>query len=121
MRKSRNAVTLAGRCVDGGTRTLDITGPSALGGEDLAAILSAISGRPVADVPVSADAAASGMVEHGVPRALAELFVTFDVAIARGELSVVSSAVEDLTRSKPQTIRDYLTERRAALGISTSS
>lgn len=100
-----------------GTRTLDITGAEALSGEDLASILSALAGKAVTYVPVSAEAAVSGMVEHGLPRGLAELFVTFDVAIARGELAVVSQAVYELTGKKPQTIRDYLTLRRAELGL----
>ena len=100
-----------------GTRALDITGPEALGGEDIAAILASLSGKPVTYVPVTPEAMVTGMVEHGVPRAVAELFVTFDVAIARGELAVVSPAFEELTGRKAQRLRDFLAERRPALGL----
>jgi NAD(P)H dehydrogenase (quinone) len=100
-----------------GTRALDITGPQALGGEEIASILSSLSGKPVAYVPVTAAEAVEGMVARGLPRPLAEAFVTFDVAIARGELAVVSPAFEELTGRKAQGLRQYLGERRAALGI----
>lgn len=100
-----------------GTRALDITGPEALTGEDIAKVLAAVSGKPVTYIPVSPEAAVAGMVDHGLPKPLAELFVTFDVGVSRGELAVVSPAFEELTGERPQALRDWLTDRRAALGI----
>ena len=95
--------------------TLDVTGPALLSQADLARTAAEISGRPVEYVPISIDAAIAGLVAAGLPRPVAEIFASFDVAIARGLLAVVSDTVERLTGRAPRRVADFLAEHRAAL------
>lgn len=99
----------------GGRRTLEVTGPAAVTSDEIAAIASELTGRAVTHVSIAADALVSGMMEHGLPRHTAELLVSFDTAIQAGELAVVSDAVETLTGSGPQSVRDFLAAHRGAL------
>jgi NAD(P)H dehydrogenase (quinone) len=55
------------------------------------------------------------MTGAGMPRPVAEAYATFDTAIAQGEFDAVSSAVEDLTGRKPQSIGEFLSAHREAL------
>lgn len=98
-----------------GRRTVDVTGPAALTSVEVAAIAAEVAGRPVVHLSVAPEALVAGMVEHGVPRAVAELYASFDVAIARGELAAVTGAVGELTGRPPRSVRDFLVEHRAAL------
>lgn len=96
-------------------RTVDVTGPAALTSDEVAAIAAEVTGRPVVHVSVPPDALVGGMIEHGVPPPMAELYASFDVAIARGELSKVTRTVDELTGRPPRSVRDFLVEHRAAL------
>ena len=107
------AAALAGR--NAGRTTLDITGPAIITQADLARIASAITGRPVAYVPVSHDMIVAGMVAAGLPQPVAEMYASFDIGIAQGTLAVASSAVADLTGKPPQSVHDYLAANREAL------
>lgn len=98
-----------------GRTTLDITGPAAITQAELAQIVSDVAGRPVAYVPVTADAVVAGMVAAGLPAFLADMLVTFGVGAADGTLDVASSAVTELTGKAPQSVRDYLAAHREAL------
>jgi NAD(P)H dehydrogenase (quinone) len=98
-----------------GRTTLDITGPALLTRAELAQIVSAITERPVAYVPVTAEAMVAGMVAAGLPQFVAELLVSFEVATAEGQLAVVSSAVADLTGKAPQSVGEFLAANREAL------
>jgi NAD(P)H dehydrogenase (quinone) len=100
---------------DSGRTTLDITGPAAITQAELAQIVSEVSGRPVAYVPVTADAIVAGMVAAGLPQPVAEVYVTFGVGAADGTLAVASSAVADLTGNAPQSVHEYLAAHREAL------
>lgn len=98
-----------------GRRTLDVTGPAALTGDELVAIASELAGRKIVHVPVPPDALIQGMVEHGLPRPVAELFASFDVGIQKGDLSGITDTVQRLTGRAPQSVRDFLSAHRAAL------
>src|SRR5215207_8812169 len=91
-----------------GRTTLDITGPASITQAELAEITSAVAGRPMAYVPLPADAIVAGMVAAGLPQPVAEVYVTFGIGAADGTLGVVSSAVADLTGKAPQSVHDYL-------------
>jgi NAD(P)H dehydrogenase (quinone) len=85
-----------------GRRKLDITGPRAISGDELAAAASALSGRPVAHVSVPVDAFTAGLVAHaGLPQPIAELLAAFELAAAAGDLAGVSDAARELTGRGP--------------------
>jgi len=98
-----------------GRRTLDVTGPEALTSGQLAALASEIFGRPIQHISVPTEALVQGMVDHGLPKPMAELLASFDAAIAKGDFATVTDAVQRLTGRAPQSVRDYLTANRAAL------
>lgn len=98
----------------GGNQTLDVTGPQSLAGDDIAALVSEITGREVEHVSVPLAALIDGMVQHGLPRPLAELFASFDTGIAAGELDVASDVVRRFAGHEPQSLADYLRQNQAA-------
>jgi NAD(P)H dehydrogenase (quinone) len=98
-----------------GRRTLDITGPEAVSQADIAALASQLSGKEINYVPVDVETLIQYMTGAGMPRPVAEAYATFDVAIAQGEFEAVSSAVEDLTGRRPQSIAEFLSAHREAL------
>jgi NAD(P)H dehydrogenase (quinone) len=93
----------------------DITGPALVSQAEIAQIASQITGRPVAYVPVPAEALRAGMVGAGLPGLIADLLVSFDLGAAQGTLSVASSAVADLTGQAPQSVAEFLHANSAAL------
>lgn len=98
-----------------GRSTLDITGPEAVSQADIAALASQLSGKDIGYAPIEVETLIGHMTGAGMPRSVAEAYATFDVAIARGEFAAVSSAVEDLTGSKPQSLAEFLSAHRDAL------
>jgi NAD(P)H dehydrogenase (quinone) len=98
-----------------GRRTLDVTGPDALTSDELVAIVSELVGRPIAHLSVPQPALIAGMVEHGLPKPVAEIYASFDAAIAQGKLARVSDTVQRLTGRAPQSVADFLRAHRDQL------
>lgn len=98
-----------------GREILDVTGPEAVTQDQLATLLSDISGRPVAHVPVDAVGLKGGLEAAGLPSFMADLLVTFDVDAAQGYHAVLTDAVERLGAA-PTTLRSFLEANRSALG-----
>jgi NAD(P)H dehydrogenase (quinone) len=98
-----------------GRRMLDVSGPEALTGAQIAALISELAGRPIRHVSVPQDALVRGMVQHGLPQPLAEIYASFHASSARGDLSAVTDTVARLTGQPPQSVRDFLRDHRAAL------
>lgn len=99
-------------------RTLDITGPAAITGAQLAALASRITGRTVTFTPVSAETIRAGLTAAGLPAGLVEALVTFDLGAAGGELAVVSPAVAELTGRSATRLEDFLATALAAASSS---
>jgi NAD(P)H dehydrogenase (quinone) len=97
-----------------GNQILNVTGPQSLDGDDIATLVSEISGREVEHVSVPLAALIDGMVQHGLPRPLAELFASFDTGIAAGELDVTSDVVQRFAGHAPQSLADFLRQNQAA-------
>jgi len=98
-----------------GRRTLDVTGPDALTSDELVAIVSELVGRPIAHLSVPPPALIAGMVEHGLPKPVAEIYASFDAAIAQGKMARVSDTVQQLTGRAPQSVADFLRAHRDQL------
>ncbi len=98
-----------------GRAAVDITGPDAISSDDLVKMVRDVTGKPLTHVNVSREALIEGMVQHGLPRPLAEIFGSFDAAAASGQLAVVSDAVTTLTGRPPESLRSFLGKARAAL------
>ncbi|WP_119068867.1 SDR family oxidoreductase [Aggregatilinea lenta] len=98
-----------------GRRTLDVTGPDALSGADLAALATSISGKPVAYVPLPPDVLRENLRQAGLPDPVIEVIVTFDESAAAGQLDVVTSAVEELTGHAPTPVAAFLAQHKEVL------
>ncbi|RLB63689.1 MAG: NAD(P)-dependent oxidoreductase [Deltaproteobacteria bacterium] len=98
------------------TATFDITGPELVGQAEIARLLSSVTGKEVGYIPISTKDLAAAMVQNGLPEPIATVLATIDEAIAAGTLSVVSSAVEDLTGVQPTTMADFIASHAAAFG-----
>jgi len=88
--------------------TYDLTGPSAFTLAEAAALMSEAWGRPVRYEAETLDEAYRSREGFGAPAWEVAGWVTSYAAIASGELSVVTSAVEDLTGQPPTGLADYL-------------
>lgn len=86
----------------------EVTGPEAIGQQDLAALAAELGGRPVEVVSVDDDALVAGMIANGVPEAAAPIVLSFVVAAREGFLDGVSSAVDDLTGKPPTSLREVV-------------
>lgn len=98
-----------------GRTTIDVTGPEAITADQLATIVSEITGKPVAHTSVPAPALIEGIVGHGLPRPVAELLASFDAATVLGHYREVTPTVERLSGTKPTSVAAYLRSQRAAL------
>ena len=96
-----------------GKRIVEVAGPEALTADEIAALVTEITGRPLTAVHVDDDALGGGMVAAGLPKPAAELFASFDKAVRMGHADVKSD-VEALTGKPPQSLRDFLTANKAA-------
>lgn len=96
-----------------GKRIVEVAGPEALTADEIAAIVTEVTGRPLAAVHVDDAALVGGMVGAGMPQPMAALFASFDTAVRMGHADV-KSQVEELTGKPAQSLRDYLTANKAA-------
>lgn len=96
-----------------GRRVLDVTGPEALSSDELAELVSRVTGKTVVHVSVSDDALVEGMIGHGLPEPIARLMTSFDHATRDGLLANVSDTVQRLSQRPPtrvtELIREHLT------------
>lgn len=95
-------------------QTYDVTGPELYTFGDVAEELSRISGRHVTYHDETLDEAYAARASYGAPQFEVDGWVTSYLAIARGELEVVSEAVHDLTGHRPQSLREFLTRHPEA-------
>ena len=93
----------------------DITGPRPLGQEDVAALLSKLSGRPVEAVAVDDEAFVQGLAAAGMPEPAARGVASFGRAIREGFVGDASGAVESLTGHPPRSLREVFEAHRGAL------
>ncbi len=94
-------------------KVYELTGPAALGAADVAAIVAAISGKPVPVVPITPEQLAGFFREKlGMPPFLVEALVGAQAAVEQGRMAKVTDTVETLTGRKPASVEQVL---RAAL------
>ncbi|MEV6286617.1 NAD(P)H-binding protein [Kribbella sp. NPDC051770] len=88
--------------------TYDLTGPTAFSLTEVAALLSETRGRRIRYEPETLDEAYRSRERFGAPAWEVAGWVTSYAAIASGELSTVTSAVEQLTGHKPTGLAEYV-------------
>ncbi len=98
-----------------GKQIFDVTGPAAVTQDEIAALASELSGKPVKHIAVPAEGLRQGLTAAGLPAGLVEGLVSFDVSAAQGFHAITTSVVKDWTGREPESVRDVLTANRAAL------
>ena len=103
------ARSVAGALLTGETsEVLDITGPAAITQDELAAILTELSGKPVVHVNVPPQGLADGLTSAGLPPVMVKVVVDFDVDASQGYHALVTPVVKRLTGTSSQTVKDFL-------------
>jgi NAD(P)H dehydrogenase (quinone) len=98
-----------------GRQILDVTGPAPITQNELAQLVSTLTGKPIIHIPVSGADLAKGLAGAGLPPLLVEALVDFDVDAAQGFHAIVTPVVKDLSGRDPAPLADFLTANRAAL------
>jgi NAD(P)H dehydrogenase (quinone) len=96
--------------------TYTVTGPDALTTDELAAIASEVTGRPLTVIHISDEQLAAGSKAAGVPDGVVDNFIVpLDRNTREGKAGVVTDAVETLWGTRPTSVRDFLASNKAAL------
>ena len=97
-------------------RTYEVTGPEAQTMTEIAHQLELASGRRIAYVRETLDAARASRLADGAEDWEAERWASFFGAMAAGEMDVVSDTVSTLTGRDPQTFPEYLRQHPESYG-----
>ncbi|MFD7700863.1 SDR family oxidoreductase [Streptomyces caelestis] len=89
-------------------RAYELTGPEALTFTDVAAAITAATGRPVSYVPETTEEAYASRAGHGAPDWQLDAWVSTYTAIADGSLAQVTTAVHELTGHPATSLRRVL-------------
>lgn len=95
-------------------RTLTLTGAQTLGVRQIAAAVSALTGKPLQVVDVSNEQLIEGLQAHGFPPALAATFASFDAATAAGDLGGITGDYTQLTGQTPTSFEAWLARNAGA-------
>jgi len=96
--------------------TFTLTGPAALDYQQVAAVLSAVLGRPINYVCVPGEAARSAMVDAGLPPFVAEQIAEVFAAQRAGAQQVTTSAVRMLTGRDARPLRSFAAQHAQFFG-----
>ncbi|WP_327323829.1 hypothetical protein OG735_15925 [Streptomyces sp. NBC_01210] len=91
-----------------------ITGLEALSYADVAALVSAVAGRPIHHRGVSYEAMRDLLAATGVPEGFAELPAGMDRSIAKGTEDRLSPAVEEVMGQPPCSFADFAAAHASA-------
>lgn len=92
-----------------------LTGPELLDADEIAALVSKATGKPLATVKVSADDLRKGIESAGMPGFVAAMLASANANIAAGNFELLTDDYETLTGKKPQTSAEFFEENKAAL------
>jgi NAD(P)H dehydrogenase (quinone) len=107
------AVALASGSTESKTYTL--TGAELRSTDEVAALASEVTGKPIEVIHLSDEQLAGGMKAAGVPEFLIPTLVSFDTAAREGNLGALTDDVETLTGRKPKPFRAFFEESKDAL------
>ncbi|MBC7131989.1 MAG: SDR family oxidoreductase [Roseovarius sp.] len=91
-----------------------LTGPEALGGAEIAEILSDVTGRPVRCVPLAAQDAKAAMMANGMAEEVAAAMVELASIAPKGYLAGIETTVSDVLGRPARRFRDFVAEHRDA-------
>lgn len=92
-----------------------LTGPQAYTTNEIAALVSEVTGKPLEVIQVPDEALTEGVKAAGIPEDFARIIVSFDANTRSGRIGMVTDTVETLSGRKPQTLKQFLEANKAAL------
>lgn len=95
-----------------GKTTLTLSGAKGYSTADIAALVAKTANRPLSVVPVPVEGLVQGMVAHGIPEPIAQVFASFDTNTAQGGLDHVTTDYAKLTGVQPQSFEAWLEENK---------
>jgi NAD(P)H dehydrogenase (quinone) len=98
-----------------GRQILDISGPAAVTQDEIAALLSALSGKTVVHHDVPDAGLRQGLTAAGLPPFFVDALAAFDHQASQGQHAIVTDTVEVLTGQAPTSVQAFLEANRAAL------
>jgi NAD(P)H dehydrogenase (quinone) len=111
------AESIAAALASGSTesKTYTLTGAELRSTDEVAALASEVTGKPIEVIHLSDEQLAGGMKAAGVPEFLIPTLVSFDTAAREGNLGALTDDVETLTGRKPKPFRAFFEESKDAL------
>ena len=97
------------------SKTYTLTGAELRSTDEVAALASEVTGKPIEVIHLSDEQLAGGMKAAGVPEFLIPTLVSFDTAAREGNLGALTDDVETLTGRKPKPFRAFFEESKDAL------
>lgn len=91
----------------------DLTGPEALSMQDVANVMSEVTGKPIRFVDVPEDTARDAMQQEGLPEWMIDAMLELHGSYKLGKGSYVTNAVQELTGRKPHTFRQFVQDYKA--------
>ncbi len=107
------AASLAAPASDNVVHTF--TGGTAYTTDEIAAQVREVTGKPLEVIHVTDDQLAQGMAAAGVPAPFIPTFVSFDTNTREGKIAMVTNDAEQLSGSKPVSLKSFLEASKAAL------
>lgn len=98
-----------------GKEIVDVTGPTPVTQEQVAALYTKLTGKPVTRVGLTGEQLQGGLEAAGVPPFMATLLVAFDLDAAQGFHAVITNTVERFSGRRPETLESFMTANKAAL------
>lgn len=95
-----------------------ITGPEALSYHDVAASLSAATGRQVRYMSITAEDFRKGALAGGLPEWLVSALAQLNEIFASGKASLVTNVVKEVGGKEPFTLDEFARDHRRAFGAS---
>ncbi|WP_165221709.1 SDR family oxidoreductase [Affinirhizobium pseudoryzae] len=99
-----------------GDVTLTLTGPEALNADQIASAIATAAGKPLAVVQINDEQLAAGASSAGLPDFVVKLVVSTEANIRAGNFNLVTGDFEALTGRRPQSVSDFFTAHKSALG-----
>lgn len=114
--RADTAAAIAGALLSAGdeSRTYTLTGTKSHTADEIAAIVSAATGKPLNVVHVTDAQLAEGLKAAGLPEGFIPTVVSFDTNTREGKIAVVTDDAEKLSGRKPTSFEDFVAANKAA-------
>ena len=114
--RADTAAAIAGALLSAGDegRTYTLTGTKSRTADEIAAIVSAATGKPLNVVHVTDAQLAEGLKAAGLPEGFIPTVVSFDTNTREGKIAMVTDDAEKLSGRKPTSFEDFVAANKAA-------